>query len=225
MAAFLPSRTTWKDLTFWKSDEWKNIQKTLETEDFLPKKSDIFRALVETSLEDTRVVILGQDPYHTPGMAHGLAFSVPTCYNGGYPPTLINILRELKSDTGIVSRNGCLTPWARQGVLLLNTRLTVKPRKPMSHAGIGWERLTREIIEFVAEENSNTVFIFWGLEAQDFGKFCRKNPKVWSSHPSPYSANISFFGSRPFTRVNALLKEGHQGEIDWSLKSPESPDE
>jgi uracil-DNA glycosylase len=216
MALYLPSRRTWKDLKFWK-ERWPEVRKKLEEREFFPTKSDIFRALLMTRLEDVRVVILGQDPYPGPGMANGLAFSLKAGYAGKYPPTLVNIFRELKSDTGEIARKGDLSSWAKEGVLLLNTHLTVCPGEPMSHRDIGWKDLTDEIVSACAEENSNTVFVLWGNEAQESIKFTRRNPLVKSAHPSPLSAHRGFFKSRPFTKVNSLLQMGHQGEIDWSL--------
>lgn len=188
-----------------------------------PPESDEFAALHATSLADTRVVILGQDPYHGPGQAHGLCFSVrhgvPT------PPSLRNIFAELATDLGITPPNhGHLVDWAAQGVLLLNTTLTVRAGQAGSHQGQGWEIFTDEVIRAVNAKNERVVFVLWGAHARK-KKSLVTNPVhavVEGPHPSPLSAHTGFFGSRPFSKVNALLTEAGRGEIDWTLREPES---
>jgi len=185
-----------------------------------PPRGSRLRALALTPLADVRVVILGQDPYHGPGQAHGLAFSVP----GGVrlPPSLRNITRELAEDGGAAPRQaGNLEDWARQGVLLLNTTLTVEAAQAGSHAGRGWEVLTDGIVRAVAERAAPSVFILWGNHAQ--GKVARiaalgpgtRHLLIASAHPSPLSARRGFFGSRPFSRANAFLAQHGRGTINW----------
>lgn len=180
-----------------------------------------FRALELTPLARVRAVILGQDPYHGPGQAMGLAFSVPD--GTKLPPSLKNIYRELESDCGIApARSGDLTAWARQGVLLLNTALSVEAGKAGSHAKRGWEAITDACIAAVAERGCPTVFILWGSHAQAKAKriaALRDGPHllIESPHPSPLSAYRGFFGSRPFSRTNAFLIENGRRPIDWSV--------
>lgn len=181
-----------------------------------PAKQDWFRALHLTAPTQVRVVILGQDPYHGAGQAHGLAFSVNE--DCAVPPSLRNIYKELARDLGIAARaHGNLEHWARQGVLLLNTVLTVEDAKPASHQGKGWEEITDRIIETVAAQNSPTVFMLWGAHAQ------KKRPMIDSAkhlileapHPSPLSAHRGFLGCGHFGKANAFLRgEGLEG-IEW----------
>lgn len=188
-----------------------------------PPDADEFAALHATSRADTRVVILGQDPYHGPGQAHGLCFSVrhgvPT------PPSLRNIFTELETDLGVAPpTHGHLANWASQGVLLLNTTLTVRAGQAGSHQGKGWEIFTDEVISAVNSKTERVVFVLWGAHARK-KKALVTNPAhavVEGPHPSPLSAHTGFFGSRPFSRVNALLAEAGRGEIDWTLRSQES---
>ena len=185
-----------------------------------PPRGSRLRALELTPLETVRVVILGQDPYHGPGQAHGLAFSVPEEVK--LPPSLRNICRELADDRGTpLMKSGDLERWARQGVLLLNTALTVEAAKAGSHAGRGWELLTDAIMRAVARRSAPSVFILWGNHAQ--GKVARMaelgsgtpHLLIASAHPSPLSAHRGFFGSRPFSRANAFLAEHGRGTVDW----------
>ena len=167
-----------------------------------------------------KVVILGQDPYHGPGQAHGLAFSVPDGMR--LPPSLRNIYKELESDLGVPARqDGDLTRWATQGVLLLNTSLTVEAGKAGSHAGRGWEAITDACVRAVAARHQSSVFILWGSHAQ---QKARRIPElgagsphlvIESPHPSPLSAYRGFFGSRPFSRANAFLRDSGRDPIDW----------
>ena len=179
-------------------------------------------ALALTSLEDVRCVILGQDPYHGPGQAHGLAFSVQDGVRP--PPSLVNIYKELESDLGLPRpATGDLSKWARQGVLLLNNTLTVEAGQAGSHAGRGWDAITDAAVAAVAERSVPTVFILWGSHAK---KKAGRIPALGrneahlvlsSAHPSPLSAHNGFFGSRPFSKANAFLESHGRGAIDWSL--------
>lgn len=196
--------------------------KILDSVDFdltiYPPKELIFRALELTPFENIKVVILGQDPYHGEGEANGLAFSV----NKGVklPPSLRNIYEELKSDMGIkIPNHGDLTSWAKQGVLLLNSVLTVEKDKPASHRNIGWEEYTDSIIKKISDKKENIVFILWGKYAQSKKDFIdeRKYLVISSPHPSPFSANKGFFGSKPFSKTNTYLKSKGKKEIDWRI--------
>lgn len=187
-----------------------------------PKGSDYFRALDLTPLDKVRVVILGQDPYHGAGQAHGLCFSVQRGVR--VPPSLVNIYKELKADLGIdPPRHGNLTHWAEQGVLLLNSVLTVEMGKAASHQGRGWEKFTDAVIRIVAEQPRPIVFILWGAYAQKKAAFVQdisqggRHLVIKSAHPSPLSAHNGFLGSRPFSRANAFLVEQGQPSIDWSV--------
>lgn len=183
-----------------------------------PDMYSIFNAMHFTSLADTKVVILGQDPYHEPMQAHGLSFSVLP--NVPPPPSLINIFKELEDDLGCkLPDNGCLEPWARQGVLLLNTVLTVREHMANSHRGMGWEQFTDKIIEILNQREKPMVFILWGSPARR-KKAMITNPAhfvIESPHPSPLSAYRGFFGSRPFSRANKFLESVGQEPIDWQL--------
>ncbi|MCH4151369.1 MAG: uracil-DNA glycosylase [Sphingobium sp.] len=187
-----------------------------------PKGSEYFRALDLTPLDKVRVVILGQDPYHGEGQAHGLSFSVPCGVRP--PPSLGNIYKELKSDLGIdPPRHGNLTHWAEQGVLLLNSVLTVELGQAASHQGKGWEKFTDAVIELVARQERPIVFILWGAYAQKKAAFVRdisqggRHLVIKSAHPSPLSAHNGFLGSRPFSRANAFLEAEGEAPIDWKL--------
>lgn len=179
-----------------------------------PAHEDVFSALHLTPLAKTRVVILGQDPYHGVGQAHGLAFSVQP--DVPLPPSLRNIYQELQSDLGVTPPpNGCLSGWASQGVLLLNTVLTVRAGEPHSHARKGWELLTDAIMQLVAER-TQAVFVLWGGPARKKRNLLGDAPVVESAHPSPLSAYRGFFGSRPFSQVNQALAAAGAPPIDWS---------
>ena len=183
-----------------------------------PPESQVFTALDLTPYDAVRAVILGQDPYHGPGQAHGLAFSVQP--GVAPPPSLVNIFKELQSDLGI-SRpgHGYLAAWARQGVLLLNAVLTVRDGEPNSHKGRGWEKLTDAIIRAVGARERPAVFLLWGAPAQKKAALVDEGRHVVlrSAHPSPLSARNGFFGSRPFSQANAALEERGQPPIDWRL--------
>jgi uracil-DNA glycosylase len=183
-----------------------------------PKPADWFAALDAVGFDAVRVVILGQDPYHGEGQAHGLCFSVQEGVKP--PPSLVNIFKELKSDVGVKQGgSGCLLPWARQGVLLFNSVLTVEAGRPTSHQGKGWEILTSHIVEKLATDKVGLVFVLWGGYAQKKGAFIDRSRHlvIESPHPSPLSAHRGFFGSRPFSRINEWLKKTGSEPIDWSL--------
>ena len=183
-----------------------------------PKGSDWFRALDLTPLEEVRVVILGQDPYHGAGQAHGLCFSVP----GGVrpPPSLVNIYKELESDLGIKpARHGFLEHWAKQGVLLLNSVLTVEMGRAASHRERGWERFTDRIIAAVNAKAEPVVFMLWGSYAQKKAAFVdtSKHLVLRAAHPSPLSAHSGFFGCKHFSKANAFLESKGLQPVDWAL--------
>jgi uracil-DNA glycosylase len=184
---------------------------------FFPPGPLILNAFALTPLDDVRVVILGQDPYHGRRQAMGLSFSVPP--GVGLPPSLRNIFRELVDDLGVpMPTTGDLTPWARQGVLLLNATLTVGAGKAGSHRGKGWETITRRAVEAVAALPEPVVWILWGRDAQRAVEDVDpRHPRIASPHPSPYSADAGFFGSRPFSRANALLEQHGRPAVDWRL--------
>lgn len=184
-----------------------------------PQDADVFRALELCPLESVKVVILGQDPYHGEGQAMGLAFSVPPTV--ALPPSLRNIYRELTSDLGVALPNhGDLSAWARRGVLLLNTVLTVEAGKAGSHHHKGWELFTDKIIESLSREQQHVVFILWGAPAQKKASLVdRERHHIISSvHPSPLSAYKGFFDSKPFSRANEFLRSKKIAEIDWRLQ-------
>lgn len=185
-----------------------------------PSAKDIYNALRITPYKDVKVLILGQDPYHEENQAHGLSFSV----NKGVaiPPSLLNIYKELNSDLNTyIPNNGYLIKWAKQGVLLLNTVLTVQAHRANSHKDKGWEILTDEIIKKLNEKEEPMVFILWGRNARDKKKYITNNKHliIESAHPSPLSAYNGFFGSRPFSKTNAFLIEHNQKPIDWQIEN------
>ena len=184
----------------------------------LPHSSLWFNALTSTDLHQVKVVILGQDPYPTPGHAHGLCFSVMPEVKP-IPKSLINIYKELEDDLGIVNSNGNLQSWADQGVLLLNSVLTVEAGKANSHQGQGWEQLTDCIIKVLNEQTSPIVFVLWGAYAQKKGSIVN-NPQhlvLRSPHPSPLSSYRGFFGSKPFSKINDFLIENGKEPINWKV--------
>jgi len=195
-------------------DYFKKIIKELKGKNFFPKREDILNAYKLTPFEEIKVVILGQDPYHTPGMAQGIAFSVPTDFEPK-PPSLKNILKELEKDIGpsanAIKTKGDLTIWAKQGVFLLNTVLTVEKGQPLSHRGIGWEIFTENTIKEISEKKEGVVFILWGGNARKYKKLIDKKKHfiIESAHPSPLSAYRGFFDSKPFSKTNEYTK------IDW----------
>jgi uracil-DNA glycosylase len=194
-----------------------------------PAGSEWFRALDLTPLEKVRVVILGQDPYHGPGQAHGLCFSVRPDVR--LPPSLINIYKELESDLGLrPPRHGCLEHWARQGVLLLNAVLTVQMGQAASHQGRGWEAFTDAVIRLVNAREQPVVFMLWGSHAQRKGAVVDSIDKggrhlvLKAPHPSPLSAHTGFFGCRHFSKANAFLESRGLEPIDWALPASALPD-
>ncbi|MGH9134848.1 MAG: uracil-DNA glycosylase [Ilumatobacteraceae bacterium] len=219
-----PVKTDWNPILRGELEQtyWKDLQAFVSAErsrhTVYPPPDQVFAALHLTPHADTRVLILGQDPYHGPRQAHGLCFSVQ--HGVGIPPSLANIHAELRSDLGIEPPgHGNLEAWARQGVLLLNATLTVRAGQAASHQGKGWETFTDQVIRAVDSKRDRVVFILWGASAR------RKKPLidttrhavVESAHPSPLSASNGFFGSRPFSRANAALAEAGIEPVDWTL--------
>ncbi len=194
------------------------INEKYNTSVVYPPKNYVFNALKLTSYKDTKVVIVGQDPYHGEGEAHGLSFSVQKGIK--IPPSLQNIYKELYNDLGIKpAPYGDLTKWAKEGVLLLNAVLTVEKDKPASHRNLGWELLTDYIIKALNKKDEPVVFILWGNFAKEKKKYIT-NPRhlvLTSPHPSPYSASSGFFGSKPFSKTNEFLTKNNKKPIDWQL--------
>ncbi len=185
-----------------------------------PPGKEMFNAFNHTPLPKLRVVVLGQDPYHGPGQAHGLCFSVRQ--GVAVPPSLVNIYKEIESDLGIaVPSHGCLTHWADQGVLLLNSVLSVERAKAASHQGQGWEAFTDRVIELINRECEQVVFMLWGAYAQRKGAVIdsQRHLVLKAPHPSPLSAHRGFFGCRHFSQANAYLTQNGYAAIDWSLPS------
>ncbi|PDZ06999.1 uracil-DNA glycosylase [Bacillus cereus] len=183
-----------------------------------PELENIFSALEYTSYENTKVVILGQDPYHGPDQAHGLSFSVQPGIKT--PPSLLNMYKELRDEYGYeIPNNGYLVKWAKQGVLLLNTVLTVRQGEANSHKGKGWEHFTDRVIELLNERENPVIFILWGRHAQAKKKLITntKHHIIESVHPSPLSARRGFFGSKPYSKVNTILANMGGREIDWEI--------
>jgi uracil-DNA glycosylase len=183
-----------------------------------PPKNDVMNAFHATAWENTKVVLLGQDPYHGRNQAHGLSFSVRPGVK--VPPSLVNIYKELRDDLGYdIPKHGYLQKWAEEGVLMLNTVLTVRAGEPQSHQGKGWEQFTNEVIDRLNERSRPLIFLLWGRPAQK--KIDRidteKHVVLKSPHPSPFSANRGFFGSRPFSTINKQLEEWGETPIDWQL--------
>lgn len=194
------------------------VKNEYDTKRIFPPADDIFNAFHLTPLKEVKVVIFGQDPYHNEGQAHGLCFSVKPDVE--IPPSLVNIYQELHDDLGCKKPNhGYLNEWAEQGVLLLNTVLTVRAHKPMSHRGVGWEEFTDAVIRKVNDIDRPVVFILWGKPAQEKAKML-DNPKhliLKASHPSPLSAYRGFFGSRPFSQANQFLEEHGVEPVNWQI--------
>lgn len=196
--------------------EWSTGQQVF------PPKHLIFNTFWATPFDAVRVVIVGQDPYHGHGQAHGLSFSVPE--GVPVPPSLRNIYKELKDDVGIIPPNhGCLISWAKQGVLLLNATLTVRQGEPLSHHKQGWERFTDAAILKLAEREKPVIFVLWGRNAQEKCQSILSQKRtvphlvLKAAHPSPFSARNGFFGSRPFSKINDQLKKWGEESIDWTL--------
>lgn len=208
----------------WDSEGFKKflsiVNEEYNTKTVYPPKDYVFNALKLTTYQNTKVVIVGQDPYHGENEAHGLSFSVQEGIK--VPPSLKNIYKELEADLKIPPRNsGDLTGWAKQGVLLLNAVLTVVKDTPASHRNLGWERLTDYIIKVLNEKDEPIVFILWGNFAKAKKSLITnsKHLVITSAHPSPFSANYGFFGSKPFSKTNEFLKSTNQNPIDWNLNN------
>lgn len=199
---------------------YQKVQEEYNTRLIFPPAEDIFNAFDFTPLSEVKVVILGQDPYHGDGQAHGLCFSVKPEVDT--PPSLVNIYKELQSDVGCyVPNNGYLEKWAKQGVLLLNTVLTVRAHQANSHRGIGWEQFTDAAIRALNEQDRPIVFLLWGKPAQT-KKSMLHNSKhliLTAPHPSPLSAHRGFFGCKHFSQTNAFLKEHGLEPIDWQIEN------
>ena len=214
---------TWEDIIdlekqkdYYKSLE-KEINKRYKTTTVFPEKQNIFKAFSLTKLDNLKVVILGQDPYHGFGQAQGLAFSTPA--NIKNPPSMQNILKEINSDLGkkSICEDGDLTPWAKQGVLLLNTILTVEEAKPKSHHNLGWEVFTDNIIKYISDNCEDTIFILWGSPAISKTKLIdrKKHHILTAPHPSPLSSYRGFFGCKHFSQANDILKSLNKEAIIW----------
>ena len=214
---------TWEDIIdlekqkdYYKSLE-KEINKRYKTTTVFPEKQNIFKAFSLTKLDNLKVVILGQDPYHGFGQAQGLAFSTPA--NIKNPPSMQNILKEIQSDLGkkSICEDGDLTPWAKQGVLLLNTILTVEESKPKSHHNLGWEVFTDNVIKYISDNCEDTIFILWGSPAISKTKLIdtKKHHILTAPHPSPLSSYRGFFGCKHFSQTNNILKSLNKEAIIW----------
>jgi uracil-DNA glycosylase len=217
-------KTDWNPVLRGEFDKpyWQQLQQFVAAErsrhTVYPPHDQVFAALHLTPFDTTRVVLLGQDPYHGPGQAHGLCFSVRD--GVALPPSLVNIFTELRNDLGVdAPPNGNLEKWARQGVLLLNTCLTVRSGAAASHQGKGWETFTDEVLRTVNAKSHRVVFILWGSHARKKKTLIdtTRHTVIESAHPSPLSAHNGFFGSRPFSRANAALVEAGLEPIDWTL--------
>ncbi len=221
----VPFDKSWADalLPEFDKDYMKSLKAFLRSEKekgkvIFPHSSLWFNALNSTPLDQVKVVILGQDPYPTPGHAHGLCFSVKPEVSP-IPKSLINIFQELHEDLGIDNKNGNLQSWANQGVLLLNSVLTVERGQPNSHQGKGWEIFTDKVISVVNALERPVVFVLWGAYAQKKGAMIdvSRHLVIRSAHPSPLSAYRGFLGSRPFSKINHFLKQQGQSEINWAV--------
>ncbi len=216
--------TTWRPVLAAETQKpyWKTLQQFVREErrkhKVFPPDKEVFAALHLTPYDEVNVLILGQDPYHDDGQAHGLCFSVRP--DVAIPPSLMNIYKELHDDLGCkIPNNGNLIPWARQGVLLLNAVLTVRAHQANSHAGKGWETFTDAVIRAVNARPDRVVFVLWGAYARKKKSLIdtSRHVIIESAHPSPLSAANGFFGSRPFSKINAALREAGKPEIDWQI--------
>lgn len=194
----------------------KFLDKEYKTKKIYPSKDKLFSAFDLCKYQDLKVVILGQDPYHQTNQAQGLAFSTPASIKN--PPSMVNIIKEVISDIGDCRcLDGDLTPWAKQGVLLINTIFTVEDSLPNSHKKIGWDQFTNNILQYISNNNKNIVFILWGAGAIKKAKFIdeSKHYILTSPHPSPLSSYRGFFGSKPFSKTNKFLKSIKKEQIQW----------
>jgi uracil-DNA glycosylase len=186
-----------------------------------PSKGDVFNAFNQTPFAKVKVALIGQDPYHGPGQAHGLSFSVPIPI--AQPPSLKNIFKELQEDLGITPpQHGCLTAWAQQGVLMLNAVLTVRAHAPRSHYGKGWEQFTDAVVARLTQREDPVIFVLWGKAAQEKCRHIIEETKnrhfvLMAPHPSPYSVHSGFFGCRHFSKINELLKKQGKELINWAI--------
>lgn len=213
---------TWRDIILEEAENpyYQKLKQFVQQErsrkTIYPPRESLFRAFNTTPFEDVKVVILGQDPYHQPGQAMGLSFSVPK--QQAIPKSLINIYNELYADLGIRNSHGDLSAWAKQGVLLLNTVLTVEANKPLSHKDKGWEQFTDTIIKHLSDRKQPLVFVLWGRKAQEkIPMIASHHLIIQSSHPSPLGAHRGFIGSRPFSKINKQLEAWGYQPIDWSV--------
>ncbi len=192
------------------------VKKEYKTKIVYPKYENIFNALRYTDYDEVKVVILGQDPYHGENEAHGLSFSVLPGVKR--PPSLNNMFKELNDDLGIVRTQNTLTDWTQQGVMMLNSIMTVVKDKPLSHKGIGWEIFTDTIIQKLNEREDPVIFVLWGGYARSKKALItnRRHFIIEAAHPSPFSAHRGFFGSKPYSKINTILKSLGKEEIDWS---------
>ena len=216
--------TTWRQLIEHEAQQdyfkqlWHKVEEARACGAVFPERREIFSCFEACPLEQVKVVIIGQDPYHGAGQAHGMSFSVKPGVK--IPPSLRNIFLELNNDLGIEPpATGSLRPWAEEGVLLMNTSWSVEQGKPASHAQLGWMEFTEHVLDFLNEMERPLVFVLWGAHAQ---KVCAKitNPrhyKIETAHPSPFSANRGFLGSKPFSQINDFLIKTGQQPIDWRL--------
>ena len=196
----------------------RKVDAEREKAEVFPSREDMFSCFRACPLEKTRVVIVGQDPYHGAGQAHGMSFSVKKGVK--IPPSLQNIFKELHADLGCeIPSHGFLENWAKQGVLLMNTSWSVEKGKPASHAKFGWMEFSENILEILNDFDEPLVFILWGAHAQKVGAKITnpKHLKIETAHPSPFSVNRGFFGSKPFSRTNDFLRKNNRGEIDWQI--------
>lgn len=207
-----------------KKEYYKNLREFLKkeysTQEIFPNMYDIFNALKYTSYKDTKVVIIGQDPYHNVGQAHGLAFSVKPGIQT--PPSLQNMYKELKDELDcFIPNNGYLVKWADQGVLLINTVLTVRAHNANSHKGMGWEIFTDNIIKYLSDREDPVIFLLWGANARSKKKIIDKNKHIIleAPHPSPLSAYRGFFGCGHFKKANEILEEMGKEKIDWQIEN------
>lgn len=195
------------------------VKREYQTKTVYPKYENIFNAFRYTDYDEVKVVILGQDPYHGENEAHGLSFSVLPGVNR--PPSLNNMFKELHNDLGITRTNNTLTDWAKQGVMMLNSIMTVVKDRPLSHKGIGWEIFTDTVIQKLNEREEPVIFVLWGSYARSKKVLItnRHHYIIEAVHPSPLSAHRGFFGSRPYSKINTILKNRNIKEIDWSGKN------
>jgi uracil-DNA glycosylase len=217
-------QTTWRPILVneTKQEYWKTLMQFVADErrkyQVFPPDGDVFSALHLTPYDQVRVFVLGQDPYHDVGQAHGLCFSVKPSIPP--PPSLVNIFKELHDDLGCkIPNNGCLIPWAKQGVLLLNAVLTVRAHQANSHKDKGWEKFTDAVLRAVNAKQERVIFVLWGAYARQKSGLIdlQRHVIIQSAHPSPLSASNGFFGSRPFSKINAALHAAGHAPIDWQI--------